>query len=62
MTSTLDVDLFDTDLSDEIQLLAELIVVATESEDSLDAGTIDLLLGVRASRHAVDVPRQRLAS
>ena len=52
MHDLLDVDLQDTELSTEIELLAELIVVASESDATLDVRTLDLVLGVRAPAHA----------
>lgn len=59
MTNMSDVDLTDTDLATEIELLAELIVAASESEGPLDERTIDLTLGLRSPSHAVAFPSQR---
>ena len=47
MQNTLDVDLEDTEQHDEIQLLAELMVLASESMGALDPARIDETLGVR---------------
>ncbi len=60
MTSSLDVNLNDDELTTEIQLLAELMVLASESPSSLDAGTIDATLGV-SHTDELELPRQRLA-
>ena len=51
-----DVDLDDLDLESEIQLLAELIVAASETEGSLDGRTVDIVLGVRSPAHAAPGP------
>jgi hypothetical protein len=59
MRSVFDVDLVDLEQSDEIQLLAELMVLASESLDALDLPTIDATLGLR---RIAEVPTQRLAS
>jgi hypothetical protein len=56
---TLDIDLYDAELNTEIQLLAELMVLGSESVDTLDRGTIDAVLGVRPG---AAVPAQRQAS
>lgn len=55
MSHTLDVELHDTEQFDEIQLLGELIVLASEAVEDLDLETIDatLLLGT------VKLPEQR---
>lgn len=55
MNNTLDVDLEDSEQFDEIQLLGELMVLASESMGALDPRTIDATLGVHTSR----VPGQR---
>ena len=61
MTSALDVDLNDDELTTEIHLLAELMVIASESSTVLDPQTIDATLGV--SPEAVSVlPAQRALS
>jgi hypothetical protein len=56
MSHTLDVELHDTEQFDEIQLLGELIVLASEAAEDLDLETIDatLLLGGTAR-----LPEQR---
>ena len=46
MTDALDLDLHDTELDDEIHLLAELMVAAAESPRSLSQSDIDAILGV----------------
>lgn len=61
MHDMLDIDLQDTDLETEIALLAEIIVIASESEASLDTRTLDIVLGVRDPAHAADGPGQRVA-
>ena len=60
MTSALDVDLNDGDLITEIHLLADLMVIASESTGSLDTTTIDAALGVGVAE-GVDIPQQRVA-
>jgi len=47
MRSVFDVDLVDIEQSDEIELLAELMVLASESLEALDVPTIDATLGVQ---------------
>lgn len=59
MTSSLDVDLNDDELTDEIRLLAELMVIASESPTVLDLQVIDATLGVRPEPPSL--PRQRVA-
>lgn len=54
MANTFDVELQDPEQFDEIQLLGELMVLASESLGTLDLGTIDATLGVRD-----DLPTQR---
>lgn len=54
MANTFDVELQDPEQFDEIQLLGELMVLASESLGTLDLGTIDATLGVRD-----DLPNQR---
>ena len=46
MMSSFDVDLNDDELNDEIQLLAELMVIASESSAALDPRIVDETLGV----------------
>jgi hypothetical protein len=58
MRSVLDVELEDTEQIDEIALLAELMVLASESVESLDLPTIDATLGVPA---LAGLPEQRRA-
>ena len=60
MTSSLDVDLNDDELTTEIQLLAELMVRASESPSALDVDTIDDTLGVSHAEE-LELPQQRLA-
>ena len=60
MTSSLDVDLNDDELTTEIQLLAELMVRASESPSALDVNTIDATLGV-SHADELGLPEQRLA-
>lgn len=60
MTSSLDVDLNDDELTTEIQLLAELMVRASESPSALDVTTIDATLGV-SHADVLELPQQRLA-
>ena len=52
MTDVPEADLTDADLDSEIQLLAELIVTASEAAGALDQRTLDILLGVRPPGHA----------
>lgn len=59
MTNALDVELQDSEQFDEIQLLAELMVRASESMDALDLPTIDATLGIE---RVVDLPAQRSAN
>lgn len=59
MRSVFDVELEDTEQSDEIHLLGELMVLASESVAALDLPTIDATLGVRSF---TAVPEQRRAS
>jgi hypothetical protein len=56
MTDPLDVDLEDEEQIDEIELLGELMVLASAAPDELDPGTIDATLGV-----ARLIPAQRVA-
>lgn len=62
MTNMSGGELTDPDLAAEIELLSELIVVASEAEGALDERTIDLVLGVRPSAHGARIPRQGRAS
>lgn len=55
MNNTLDVDLEDSEQFDEIQLLGELMVLASESMGALDPRTIDATLGVKKA----PLPEQR---
>ena len=50
MNDALDIDLDDGDLTEEIALVAELMVAAAESPGHLDQARVDLLLGVRRRR------------
>ncbi len=59
MSNALDVELQDSEQFDEIQLLAELMVRATESMDALDLPTIDATLGIE---RVVGLPAQRTAN
>jgi hypothetical protein len=59
MRSVFDVELEDFEQSDEIHLLAELMVLASESMDTLDLPTIDATLGVQPFS---GLPEQRRAS
>jgi hypothetical protein len=54
MNDALNVDLQDTELDREIALVADLMVVASETEGALDQHTIDAVLGV--------IPRQPTGS
>jgi hypothetical protein len=56
MTDPLDVDLEDEEQIDEIELLGELMVLASAAAEELDPGTIDATLGV-----AGPIPAQRVA-
>lgn len=58
--SSLDVELHDTDLIAEIGLLADLMVVASESPGRLDPEQVDAALGLFPA-DVVHLPRQRLA-
>jgi hypothetical protein len=62
MYSALDVELHDTDLIAEIGLLADLMVVASETAGPLDPMIIDTTLGLFPGADVVQLPRQRLAS
>lgn len=57
MFNALDVELQDAEQFDEIQLLGELMVLASESLEALDVTTIDATLGLE-----LHVPDQRRAS
>jgi hypothetical protein len=59
MRSVFDVELEDTEQSAEIYLLAELMVLASESVDVLDLHTIDATLGLQPF---AALPEQRRAS
>jgi hypothetical protein len=50
MNDALDIDLDDSDLHEEIALVAELMVAAAESPGHLDQARVDLLLGVGRGR------------
>jgi hypothetical protein len=56
MTNALDVKLQDDEQFDEIQLLAELMVQASESLEALDLSTIDATLGLDP---LAELPSQR---
>ena len=58
MSNALDVKLQDDEQFDEIQLLAELMVRATESLGALDLPTIDSTLGLQP---VAGLPTQRCA-
>lgn len=60
-SSSLDVELHDTDLIAEIGLLADLMVVASESPGPLDAEQVDAALGLFPAADVVRLPQQRLA-
>jgi hypothetical protein len=57
--SSLDVDLQDQDLVTEIALLADLMVVASESAQRLDQDTIDETLGLWPTADVLHLPVQR---
>lgn len=57
MFNALDVEMQDDEQFDEIQLLGELMVLASESLEALDVSTIDATLGLE-----LHVPDQRRAS
>ncbi len=61
MYSSLDVELHDTDLIDEIGLLADLMVVAAESTGPLDTELVDATLGLFPAADVLRLPQQRLA-
>ena len=61
MHSSLDVELHDIDLITEIGLLADLMVVASESPDPLDPEEVDAALGLFPAADVVSLPHQRLA-
>lgn len=61
MHSSLDVELHDTDLIAEIGLLADLMVMASESPGPLDLEQVDAALGLFPAADVVSLPRQRLA-
>lgn len=50
MNDALDVNLHDTELRNEIQLVADLMVVASESCGPMDQRLIDQVLGVTPAR------------
>jgi hypothetical protein len=62
MYSALDVELHDTDLITEIGLLADLMVVASETSGPLDPMIIDTTLGLFSAAEVVQLPQQRMAS
>ena len=62
MYSALDVELHDADLITEIGLLADLMVVASETSGPIDPMTIDAALGLFPGADVVHLPQQRLAS
>jgi hypothetical protein len=57
MPHTFDVELQDMEQIDEIELLTELMVLASETQGALDLTTIDATLGLGS-----DLPQQRRAS
>lgn len=59
MRSVFDVDLEDPEQVDEIELLGELMVLASESLDALDLSTIDATLGLGP---VTPLPEQRQPS
>ncbi|GAB2745810.1 hypothetical protein [Nocardioides pakistanensis] len=67
MSDNLDVDLNDAELIAEIELVTELMVLASESGPRLDQAAIDAVLGVAAPRQVVPmrtapeifIPQQR---
>lgn len=67
MSDNLDVDLNDAELIAEIELVTELMVLASESGPRLDQAAIDAVLGVAPPRQVVAmrtapdafIPRQR---
>jgi hypothetical protein len=61
MSDTLDVDLQDDEQSDEIQLLAELMVLASECSGALDERTIDETLGLTETKKPLPFQRRRNA-
>jgi hypothetical protein len=61
MNSSLDVELHDIDLITEIGLLADLMVVASETPGPLDTDTVDTTLGLFPTAGVVSLPEQRLA-
>lgn len=61
MDSALDVDLHDNDLIAEIGLLADLMVLASESSGPMDAEAIDAALGLFPPAEVVRLPHQRAA-
>jgi hypothetical protein len=61
MSDTLDVDLQDDEQSDEIQLLAELMVLASECSGTLDERTIDETLGLTETEKPLPFQRRRNA-
>lgn len=61
MRNTLDVELQDMEQFDEICLLGELMVLASESQGTLDPGLVDVILGLTSSA-SPHLPDQRRAS
>jgi hypothetical protein len=57
MSHAFDVELQDTEQIDEIELLTELMVLASETQGALDLTTIDATLGLGSP-----LPRQRQSS
>lgn len=62
-TDTLDVDLHDAELTDEIHLVTELMVLASEVAGPLDQQTVDAVLGVHppldGGQQGLGLPEQR---
>lgn len=61
MNHALDVELHDPELNTEIQLLAELMVIASEYIGSLDLATIDETLGL-GPVDQIELPQQRVSA
>ncbi|HEX6248107.1 MAG TPA: hypothetical protein VFZ64_09580 [Nocardioidaceae bacterium] len=61
MFHALDVELTDTELTSEIELLTDLMVLASSSATALDPGMVDAALGVSTGRQT-RMPEQRAAS
>lgn len=55
MSDNLDVDLHDRELIDEIELVTELMVLASEASSDLDQDTIDAVLGLGSARRRTPI-------